>query len=224
MFMQSNCQLVDYQLILSEKRRRKQRLSESQRGDNPSCKQHMFIVLNEEMVVPSIKLDSDIFTMEMDNNVNDDSHQLTHKEKINETFCTTPKGKKNNSKVEVEDVKSADDDDEDNVTSPLQNIPNDNLEKINRSCTPHTNNESPVTNDNQPNCTDIDIDNRREEMFSLEQDQQRVPGEDSSPESEFNLEMSNPVDDKHQTNVIVHTIAPDTVELAYDSDPMDIEE
>jgi hypothetical protein len=36
--------------------------------------------------------------------------------------------------------------------------------------------------------------------------------------------MSNPVDDKNQTNVIVHTIAPDTVELAYDSDPMDIEE
>jgi hypothetical protein len=76
----------------------------------------------------------------------------------------------------------------------------------------------------QANCSDLDIDIRREEVFSLEQDEQRVPGEDSSPDSEFNLEMSNPVDDKNQTNIIVHTIAPDTVELAYDSDPMDIEE
>lgn len=209
--------VVDYQLILSEKRRRKQRLSESKRGDNPSCKQQMFIVPNEEMVVPSIKLDSDI------DDANVDSHQFKHEEKKNKTLCTTPKGEKNKSKVEVEDVKS-DDDEEDNVTSPLQNISNDNLEEVNRSCTPHTNNESPVTNDNQANCSDLDIDIRREEVFSLEQDEQRVPGEDSSPDSEFNLEMSNSVDDKHQTNVIVHTIAPDTVELAYDSDPMDIEE
>jgi hypothetical protein len=45
----------------------------------------MFIVPNEEMVVPSIKLDSDIFTMEIDD-ANVDSHQFKHEEKKSETL------------------------------------------------------------------------------------------------------------------------------------------
>jgi hypothetical protein len=43
--------------------------------------------------------------MEIDD-ANVDSHQFKHEEKKNETLCTTPKGEKNKSKVEVEDVKS----------------------------------------------------------------------------------------------------------------------
>ncbi|XP_071145930.1 zinc finger CW-type PWWP domain protein 1-like isoform X2 [Mytilus edulis] len=98
----------------------------------------------------------------------------------------------------------------------------------------HIDNDSVSDNsspDNETSCTnvatshDIEMDDRSQEVLSLEQDEQMVPGEEPAhTDEELNLEISNPIEDKHPSQVINRTIAPVTIELAYDSDPFDMEE
>lgn len=239
----------------------------------------------EEMVLPStpvrsLKFDSDVFTMDMSDDLPGDSNTTDNNDKEAEDKSSNleSKGKSklkkastspsvNFSKTLSENSISVDEDpvvhvenaqkdrnfenaddsessqsENDDESEISQNQNEQTVETTNTSkedtfeenSATHISNDSVAVNDspdNEESCTNvtaahgIEMDNRSDEVLSLEQDEQMVPGEEPSlTEEELNLEISNPIEDKHPSQVINRTIAPVTIELAYDSDPFDMEE
>lgn len=237
----------------------------------------------EEMVVPSIpvkslKFDSDVFTMDMDDDlpghsnttdnngkdVDNKSLNLESNEKTTLKIASTAPSvnslkTENSSSIDEDAVVHADnaqndsnfENDDDSESSQSQNddksenSQNQNQQSVETTNTSkedtleensatHIDNDSVSDNsspDNETSCTnvatahDIEMDDRSQEVLSLEQDEQMVPGEEPAhTDEELNLEISNPIEDKHPSQVINRTIAPVTIELAYDSDPFDMEE
>lgn len=237
----------------------------------------------EEMVVPSIpvkslKFDSDVFTMDMDDDLQGDSNTTDNNGKDAEDKSLNFESNKkttlkiastapsvnslkteNSSSIDEDAVVHADnaqndsnfENDDDSESSQSQNddksenSQNQNEQSVETTNTSkedtlgensatHIDNDSVSDNsspDNETSCTNvatahaIEMDDRSQEVLSLEQDEQMVPGEEPAhTDEELNLEISNPIEDKHPTQVINRTIAPVTIELAYDSDPFDMEE
>ncbi|CAG2185798.1 unnamed protein product [Mytilus edulis] len=237
----------------------------------------------EEMVVPSIpvkslKFDSDVFTMDMDDDLQGDSNttdnngkdaddkslNLESNEKTTLKIASTAPSvnslkTENSSSIDEDAVVHSDnaqndsnfENDDDSESSQSQNddksenSQNQNEQSVETTNTSkedtleensatHIDNDSVSDNsspDNETSCTnvatahDIEMDDRSQEVLSLEQDEQMVPGEEPAhTDEELNLEISNPIEDKHPSQVINRTIAPVTIELAYDSDPFDMEE
>lgn len=104
---------------------------------------------------------------------------------------------------------------------------NDNISDVNKSSEQST--ETSDKND-QKNSAGSTSQGTEDDVIddnicsSLEQDEQMVPGEESSPDLTFDLEISNPIENKHPNQLVNHIVTPATVELAYDSDPFDMEE
>ncbi|VDH98987.1 Hypothetical predicted protein [Mytilus galloprovincialis] len=237
----------------------------------------------EEMVVPSIpvkslKFDSDVFTMDMDDDLPGDSNTTDNNGKDSDDKSLNLESNKkttlkiastapsvnslkteNSSSIDEDAVVHADnaqndsnfENDDDSESSQSQNddksenSQNQNEQSVETTNTSkedtleensatHIDNDSVSDNsspDNETSCTnvatshDIEMDDRSQEVLSLEQDEQMVPGEEPAhTDEELNLEISNPIEDKHPSQVINRTIAPVTIELAYDSDPFDMEE